>query len=224
MLYRVKSAMIIGMVLVCAIAWPRNTSYTYFPHTPEGDEAFNYFKKVASFHPIENTLVAQDWNVSKGGGHFVLALFTFLYVDILDCTGTLFSMARFSGVVDDRTGTFPRSTLAYCTDAIAVSIGSLFGTSPVVCFVESGAGISEGGKTGLTAMMTGICFFISLFFAPITSSIPGYATGCILILVGFMMARSMVDINWNYAGDSIPAFITLIVMPFTFSIAYGLIA
>jgi len=92
-------------------------------------------------------------------------------------------MARFSGVVDDTTGDFPRSTMAYCTDAISISIGSLFGTSPVTAFVESAAGIAEGGKTGLTAITTGICFLISIFFAPIFASIPPWATGCTLILV-----------------------------------------
>jgi adenine/guanine/hypoxanthine permease len=152
-------------------------------------------------------------------------------------------MARFSGVVDEKTGAFPRSTLAYCTDAASISIGSLLGTSPVTAFIESGAGISEGGRTGLTAMATGICFFISLFFAPIFASIPPWATGCILILVsrlttrdvtnadfltlskvGWMMARSIVDINWRYVGDALPAFVTLIFMPFSYSIAYGLMA
>jgi len=133
-------------------------------------------------------------------------------------------MATFSGVVDPKTGSFPRSTLAYCTDALSISIGSLFGTSPVTAFIESGAGIAEGGRTGLTAMTTGLCFFISLFFAPILASIPPWATGCTLVLVGWMMARSIVDINWRYPGDALPAFVTLIFMAFSYSIAYGLIA
>lgn len=92
-------------------------------------------------------------------------------------------MARFAGVVDPTDGSFPRSTVAFCTDAICISIGSLFGSSPVTTFVESGAGIAEGGRTGLTAMTTGLFFFISLFFAPIFSNIPTWATGCALVLV-----------------------------------------
>jgi AGZA family xanthine/uracil permease-like MFS transporter len=100
-------------------------------------------------------------------------------------------MARFSGVVDPETGDFPRSTLAYCTDAMTISIGSLLGCSPVTAFIESGAGITEGGKTGLTAMTTGICFLISIFFAPIFASIPPWATGCTLILVRALCARSL---------------------------------
>ena len=161
----------------------RPTSFTYFPYTPEGASRFNFFKKVVSFHPINSTLNALDWNVSAAPGHFILALFTFLYVDIIDCTATLYSMARFAGVVDKQSGDFPRSTLAYCTDAFCISVGALFGCSPVTAFIESGAGIAEGGKTGLTAMTCGICFLISIFFAPIFASIPPWATGCTLILV-----------------------------------------
>ena len=133
-------------------------------------------------------------------------------------------MARFSGVVDPKEGSFPRATLAYCTDAFFISIGALFGSSPVTVFIESGAGISEGGKTGLTAMTTGLCFLISIFFAPIFASIPPWATGCTLIIVGCMMMRQVTAINWRYIGDAVPAFVTLIFMPFSYSVAYGLIA
>ncbi|KAI9857602.1 MAG: hypothetical protein M1813_008194 [Trichoglossum hirsutum] len=224
MMYRVRSAIIIGIAVVSVLSWPRTTPFTYFPYTDEGASRFDFFKKVVAFHPIQHILNAQDWNVSRAGSQFSLALFTFLYVDILDCTGTLYSMARFSGVVDESTGDFPRSTIAYCTDAMSISIGSLFGSSPVTAFVESAAGIAEGGKTGLTAVTTGFCFLLSIFFAPIFASIPPWATGCTLILVGCMMARSIVDINWRYVGDAIPAFITMVFMPFSFSVAYGLIA
>lgn len=161
----------------------RGTSFTYFDDSADGDARFEFFKKVVSFHPIKSTLGVQDWNVSGAGGNFALALFTLLYVDIIDCTATLYSMARFSGVVDPETDDFPRSTVAYCTDAISISIGSLLGVSPVTAFIESGAGITEGGRTGLTAITTGICFLISIFFAPIFASIPPWATGCTLVLV-----------------------------------------
>ena len=109
-------------------------------------------------------------------------------------------------------------------DAICVSIGALFGVSPVTAFVESGAGISEGGKTGLTSCVTGICFFIAVFFAPVFASIPPWATGCTLVIVGALMTKATTEINWKYHGDAIPAFLTIAVMPFTYSIAYGLIA
>ncbi|KAH7377628.1 purine transporter [Pyrenochaeta sp. MPI-SDFR-AT-0127] len=224
MTYKVRGAIIVGIALVSFISWPRDTPITYFPRTAIGDGRFEFFKNVVAFHPIKRTLVVQDWDVTNVGGQFALAVFTMLYVDILDATGTLYSMARFSGVVDPVTGDFPRSTIAYSADAVSISIGSLFGSSPVTAFVESGAGIQEGGRTGITAMVTGVLFFISLFFAPIFASIPPWATGGALILVGCMMMRGVLAINWNYPGDSIPAFVTLMFMPFSYSIAYGLIA
>lgn len=133
-------------------------------------------------------------------------------------------MARFCGAIDERTQDFENSSIAYMVDAFGISIGSLFGSPPVTAYIESGAGISEGGKTGLTAMFSGLAFFISIFFAPIFASIPPWATGCTLIIVGSLMAQAAKDINWRYMGDAIPAFLTIAIMPFTYSIAYGLIA
>lgn len=224
MMYRVKGAIIAGIVLVSVISWPRTTPITYFPHTPLGDSSFDFFKKVVDFHRIENILNVQEWNVAQYGGQFGLALVTFLYVDILDCTGTLYGMARFANLIDPVTQDFEGSAVAYMVDAISISIGAVFGVPPVTAFVESGAGISEGGKTGLTAVITGLCFFISVFFAPIFASIPPWATGCVLILVGSMMAASVAEINWKYMGDAVPAFLAIAIMPFTYSIANGLIA
>ncbi|CAZ82524.1 unnamed protein product [Tuber melanosporum] len=133
-------------------------------------------------------------------------------------------MARFAGFIDERTQDFEGSAMAYIVDAMGISLGSLFGSPPVTAYIESGAGISEGGITGITAMVTGVCFFISVFFAPIFASIPPWATGSTLIIVGSMMMKAAADINWSYPGDGIPAFVTIMVMPFTYSIAYGLIA
>lgn len=136
----------------------------------------------------------------------------------------MYSMARFAGAIDEETQDFEGSAVAYLIDAFGVTIGSLFGCPPVTAFVESGAGISEGGATGLTAITTGLCFFIAIFFAPIFASIPPWATGCTLIIVGSMMVKAAAEINWNYMGDAIPAFLTITMMPFTYSIADGLIA
>ncbi|KAK3352181.1 xanthine/uracil permease family protein-like protein, partial [Lasiosphaeria hispida] len=224
MAYKVKTAMIIGILLTSIISWPRTTSFTYFPYNDQGQSRFDFFKTVVGFHPIDKILRANDWDVSSNPSQFALALFTFLYVDILDCTATLYSMARFAGVADAAKGDFPRSTIAYCTDALSISIGSLLGLSPVTAFIESGSGIAEGGRTGLTAVTTGLCFIISIFFAPIFASIPPWATGCTLILIGCMMMRQVVSINWKYIGDAVPAFVTLLFIPFSYSIAYGLIA
>ncbi|WQF89707.1 Putative nucleobase cation symporter 2 family [Colletotrichum destructivum] len=224
MSFRVKYALIMGIALVSILSWPRNTSITYFPYNEEGDNRYNFFKKVVTFHPIERTLNVLDWDVSKNGSQFALALFTFLYVDIIDATATLYSMVRFCGVVDPKDGDFPRSTIAYCCDAACISIGSLMGCSPVTAFIESGAGIAEGGRTGLTSMTTGLCFLVSIFFSPIFASIPPWATGCTLVLVGCMMIRQITQINWRYIGDVLPSFVVMTFIPFSYSVAYGLIA
>lgn len=224
MMYRVKGAIIAGILLVSFISWPRDTPVTFFPRTAQGNDAFDFFKQVVNFRPIKSILAVQDWKITgENAGQFAIALVTFLYVDILDCTGTLYSMARYCGAIDEDTQDFEGSAIAYIVDALGITFGSLFGCPPVTAFIESGAGISEGGATGITACTTGLCFFFSIFFAPIFSSIPQWATGCTLILVGAMMARACTEINWRYIGDSVPAFLTLAVMPFTFSIAYGLI-
>jgi len=159
-----------------------------------------------------------------GKGQVWLALVTFLYVDLFDTTGTLYAMAKFSGLVDPVTKDFERSTVAYCVDAFSISMGSLMGTSPVTAFIESATGISDGGKTGITAISASIWFFISIFFSPIFASIPSYATGGALVICGSLMITNVREINWFYIGDAIPAFLTLIIIPFSYNIAYGIIA
>ncbi len=112
LMYRVKGAIIAGIILVSIISWPRTTPVTYFPHTELGDAMFDFFKKVVDFHQIENVLNVQRWSIGGYGNQFGLALITFLYVDILDCTGTLYSMARYADLVDPVTQDFEGSTLA----------------------------------------------------------------------------------------------------------------
>ncbi|KAJ7647513.1 xanthine/uracil permease [Roridomyces roridus] len=219
MLYRVRGAILIGIFLTSIVSWPRPTAVTYFPHTTAGDALFDFFKKVVTFHPL-----GKVGNYNYGKGKVWYALITFLYVDILDTTGTLYSMAKFAGLRDPVTLDFENSTVAYCVDAFSISMGALMGTSPVTAFIESATGISEGGKTGITAMVTGLCFFISVFFAPIFASIPSWATGGALIIVGSLMIRNVRDINWDYVGDAVPAFLTLIIIPLSYNIAYGVIA
>lgn len=113
MMYRIKGAVIIGILLVSIISWPRTTPVTYFPYTELGTSMFDFFKKVVTFHPIKHTLAVQEWNISGHGGQFGLAFITFLYVDILDTTGTMYSMARFAGAMDEKTQDFEGSAIAY---------------------------------------------------------------------------------------------------------------
>ncbi|OAQ68331.1 nucleoside transporter [Pochonia chlamydosporia 170] len=224
MAYRIKYSLVIGIALVSVISWPRNTPVTYFPDTEEGNSRFDFFKQIVAWHPMEKTLNQLDWTFSNSGSQFALALFTFLYVDIIDATATLYSMVRFCGVDDRKDGDFRRSTLAYCTDAFFISIGALLGSSPVTAFIESGAGIAEGGRTGIAAIVSGLCFLVSIFFAPIFASLPPWATGCTLVMVGCMMIRQITQVNWYYIGDVLPSFIVMAFIPFSYSVAYGLIA
>jgi xanthine/uracil/vitamin C permease (AzgA family) len=124
----------------------------------------------------------------------------------------------------DEDGNFPRSRMAFSADALATMFGSIFGLSPVTSYIESGSGVEAGSRTGLTAVICGFYFFLSIFFAPIISSIPPWATGGALIIVGSIMARSLVNVKWYNPTHALSAFLTVIVMPLTYSIAYGLIA
>ncbi len=127
--YKIKGAIIAGILLVSVISWPRLTSVTYFPYTPVGNDNFDFFKKVVTFHGIQNTLAVQDWNLSRVSGQFGLAFITFLYVDILDCTGTLYSMAHFAGAIDEETQDFEGSAVAYLVDGIFPSTPRLLPTN-----------------------------------------------------------------------------------------------
>ncbi|KAF9438031.1 hypothetical protein BGZ76_010080 [Entomortierella beljakovae] len=221
LLFRVKGSVLIGILIISILSWIRTTDITYFPYTPAGDAKFEYFKKVVTFHPIKSTLGKMDFQLDNG--EIWIALITFLYVDILDTTGTLYSMAKFGGYMY-KNGDFDGSTAAFICDATSIVIGACFGVPPVTAFIESGAGITEGGRTGITSISTAFCFFISIFFSPIFASFPPWATGPALIVVGSMMAKSVRSINWDYVGDAVPAFLTIVMMPLSYSIAYGLLA
>ncbi|KAL8161065.1 hypothetical protein V2J09_012554 [Rumex salicifolius] len=218
----VKGAMIYGIVFVTAVSWFRGTQVTAFPDNDTGNAAFQYFKKVVDVHVIKNTAGALSFK-HIGTGQFWVALITFLYVDILDTTGTLYSMARFAGFVDEVTGDFEGQYFAFMSDALSIIIGSLLGTSPVTAFIESSTGIREGGRSGVTALTAAFYFFLALFLTPLLASIPSWAVGPPLVLVGVLMMRAVVEIDWSDMREAIPAFVTLILMPLTYSIAYGLI-
>lgn len=217
----VKGAMIYGIVFVTGVSWFRHTKVTYFPETAAGNEAFAYFKHVVDVHKIQKTAGVLSFKQFNEGNLWE-ALVTFLYIDILDTTGTLFSMAKFAGFVDAQ-GNFPGQYFAFMSDATAICAGSLLGSSPVTTFIESSTGIREGGRTGMTALTVAFYFFLSLFFTPLLASIPPWAVGPALVLVGVMMIKSVVEVNWEDLREGIPAFVTIILMPLTYSIAYGLI-
>jgi len=155
-------------------------------------------------------------------GQITLALFTFLYIDLLDTTGTLYALTSMMGFTDAN-GDFPKSRAAFSVIAIATSLGSIFGLSPVTSFIESAAGVEAGSRSGLTAVICGFYFFLSLFFAPIIANIPPWATGGGLITVGALMCNNPSHIKWEDPAHALTASLVVILMPLTYSIANRLI-
>jgi len=145
----------------------------------------------------------------------------FCMVDMFDTIGTLFGACS-RGNLLTKEGDVPNMNQAMLADAIATTTGAIFGTSTVTTYVESSAGVAEGGKTGLTAMFTALFFFIAMFFTPVASLIPGAATAAALIYVGILMMNCVKDIDWIDADSAVPAFLTLAIMPFTYNISYGI--
>ena len=156
-----------------------------------------------------------------GWGGFISVMVTFLFVDIFDTAGTLYSVGRQAGYVDEN-DELHNSDEAFMSDAAATIVGALCGTSTTTTSIESAAGIEEGGKTGLTAATVGVLMLSGLFFADIFASIPQYAMACALVVVGAMMMRQAADIDWSNTTMAVPAFLTMVMMPFTYSIADGI--
>ena len=151
----------------------------------------------------------------------LVIVLTLLFVNMFDSIGFLLGIAQRANLLDEN-GNMPNVKKALLAESISTTSASVLGTSTLATTVESGSGIAVGGRTGLTACVTGILFFISLFFAPLFVSIPAQATAPILILVGFLMASSILKINFEDFTDAIPAFITFIMMPLSYSVADGI--
>ena len=154
-------------------------------------------------------------------GNFLIIVFAFLFVDMFDTIGTLIGCANKANMLDSE-GKLPRIKEALLADAVATSAGALLGTSTTTTFVESSAGVSEGGRTGLSSVVTGILFLVAIIFAPVFTAIPGFATAPALIFVGFLMITSVVEIDFNDITESIPAYLSMIAMPLLYSISEGI--
>ncbi len=152
----------------------------------------------------------------------LIVLFTFLFVDMFDTVGTLVGVSDKAGMLT-KDGKVPRAKQALFADAIGTTFGSMLGTSTVTTYVESAAGVAEGGRTGLTSFTTAIFFFVALFFAPVFIMIPGAATAPALVMVGLFMLSPILKIDLNDFTEAIPAFFTIIMMPLTYSIAEGIV-
>ena len=152
----------------------------------------------------------------------IVIVFTFLFVDLFDCIGTVIGVTNRAGMVN-ADGKIPHLKEIFMVDSISTAAGAAMGTSTVAVYVESAAGVNEGGRSGLTAFVTGACFLLALFFAPLFLAIPAAATTPVLVLVGLMMMSSVLKIDFNNYADAIPAFICVLLMPLTYSISEGIV-
>ncbi|MDB5737533.1 MAG: family permease [Sphingomonas bacterium] len=211
-LWKVRAAVLIGIVVTTLVGWAAG-QVTFAPQpydlTALGATAFKL--DLAGVFGLGG---------SKGLGLFEI-LFVFLFVDLFDNIGTLVAVTKRAGLVD-ADGTVPRLNRILFTDAIATIFGSLCGTSTVTSYVESAAGVQAGGRTGLTAVVTGLLFLVAMFVAPYAQLVPIAATAPALILVGGLMMAPLAEIDWNDPSIAIPAFLTVAMIPLTFSIANGL--
>lgn len=152
---------------------------------------------------------------------FIVIVFAFFYVDLFDTLGTLIGVANKANMLD-KEGKLPRIKHALCADAIATTAGAVLGTSTTTTYVESSAGVSEGGRTGLTAVVTGLLFLASMFLSPIFIAIPSFATAPALIFVGFLMVSTVVEIDFDDLTETVPAYLALLTMPILYSISEGI--
>ena len=152
---------------------------------------------------------------------FIVIMFAFLFVDMFDTLGTLIGVASKADMLD-KDGKLPKIKGALLSDAVGTTVGAMCGTSTVTTFVESASGVAEGGRTGLTSLVSAILFALSLFLSPIFLAIPSFATAPALIVVGFLMLTSVTKIDFDDLTEAIPAFIAIIAMPFLYSISEGI--
>lgn len=152
----------------------------------------------------------------------VICVFTFLFIDMFDTMGTLIGVSNRAGMVDEK-GNVKNLNKAFLADAVGTTAGAMLGTSTVTTYVESAAGVNAGGRSGLTAFITAICFVVALVFAPLFLAIPAQATAPVLVLVGVMMMHDIRKIHFDEYIDAIPCFICIILMPFAYSISDGIL-
>ncbi|MBF5044803.1 NCS2 family permease [Aggregicoccus sp. 17bor-14] len=206
---KVKGSLLIGIAAVTLASWALGLA-----HPPS--QLFSLPKL-----PRE-TLWAFDFG-SLMTGKLVGVVIAFLFVDIFDTAGTLIGVGRAAGFLD-KNGELPGATPAFAADAVGTTVGAVLGTSTVTAYVESAAGVEEGGRTGLTAVTVAVLFLFALFFIPLFSAIPAVATAPALIVVGAMMMGAIGELSWSRLDEGIPAFLTVALMPFTYSIANGIAA
>ena len=210
MAYKVKGAIVIGILVTTIIGFPMGETELPKAITMEGITLAPLFMKLNIGGAF-----------AKGILPLVTAVISFALVDCFDTVGTLIGTATNAGMTD-KNGNLPGGDRALIADAIATCCGACMGTSTVTTFVESSTGISEGARTGLSSLVVGLLFLVAIPLAPVANIIPEAATAPALIIVGVLMIKGAVSINWNDMEEAIPAFLTISVMPFAYSISDGI--
>ena len=210
--WRVKGAMLIGILVIATAAWALGLA-----HMAPGGFGLTDISATALKLDVPAAL-----NLKGGLGMTLLEIvFVFLFVDLFDNIGTLVAVTKRAGLIDG-TGAIPRLNRVLIADSVATMAGALAGTSTVTSYVESASGVAIGGRTGLTSVTVGVLFLITLVFAPLVRAIPAAATAPALILVGALMLGALAEVDWADPGVAIPAFLTVVIIPLTYSIANGL--
>ncbi len=206
--FKVKGALLIGIIATTIVGIPFGVTTV-----PQGWNPISAPAAPILFQFQFDKLLTLD---------FFVVMFTFLFVDIFDTIGTLLGVATQAGLID-KNGQIPKVKQALLADAIGTVAGACLGTSTVTSYVESASGVAEGGRTGLTSLTTGILFGLALFLSPLFLLVPGAATAPALIIVGLFMLSPVKELNLTDFTEAIPAFLTMIMMPLTYSIAEGLV-
>ena len=204
---------ILGIICQLTHLYVPNADLGYYSLLPDFSNGISVPSMMPTFMKMDFSIVFSL--------DFVVIMFAFLFVDMFDTLGTLIGVASKADMLD-KDGKLPKIKGALLSDAVGTSVGAVCGTSTVTTFVESASGVAEGGRTGLTSLVAGVLFALSLLLSPIFLAIPSFATAPALIVVGYLMLTSVTKINFNDMTEAIPCFIAIIAMPFMYSISEGI--
>ncbi len=218
----VKGNILIGIFVTWILGILCQLAGIYVPNPDAGFYSLIPSGVVSMPASIAPTLFKFDFSIiAEHPLDFFSVLFAFLFVDIFDTLGTLIGCASKADMLDED-GKLPEIKGALLADSIGTMVGACLGTSTITTFVESSSGIAEGGRSGLTAVVSGLFFLLALFFSPIFLAIPSFATAPALVIVGFLMIQQVVKVEWNDLLEAIPAYIAIFAMPFLYSISEGI--
>ena len=218
----VKGNILIGIFVTWILGILCQLAGIYVPNPDAGFYSLIPSGVISMPASIAPTLFKFDFSIiAEHPLDFFSVLFAFLFVDIFDTLGTLIGCASKADMLDED-GKLPEIKGALLADSIGTMVGACLGTSTITTFVESSSGIAEGGRSGLTAIVSGLFFLLALFFSPIFLAIPSFATAPALVIVGFLMIQQVVKVEWNDLLEAIPAYIAIFAMPFLYSISEGI--